>query len=101
MVNLKVPPERAIFLMRERIDAIQTIEEEIHGLNYGQTIRWMVKTWDAIREIYGEDDKHYKDINIITLPNFTDLTTESQALTEFYRYRMLDYIDEIEKSKKT
>jgi len=51
MANLKIPPEKVILLIHERIDAIQTIQKNPYGLEYYDFIRWCSKTWSVIDEI--------------------------------------------------
>jgi hypothetical protein len=102
MPNLKIPPEKAIFLIHERIEDIKTIRENQYGLEYYDFIGWCSKTWSVIDEIYRGDDPHPEEIRIIGLPGCScNSEREAQMLVEVYRARLLDYIKEIRIAMQT
>jgi hypothetical protein len=96
MLNLKMPPEKAILLIHERIDAIKTIRENQYGLEYYDFIGWLSKTWSVIDEIYAGDDIHPEEIRIIGLPACScNSERDAEMLVGIYRSKLLDYINEI------
>jgi hypothetical protein len=102
MVNLRVPPDKAILLIRERIDDIQNIREKQDGPEYYDFVGWLSKTWSVIDEIYGTGDTHPEEMRIIGLPSCPcNSEKEAQMLVDLYRSRLLDYINEILISVKT
>jgi hypothetical protein len=68
MVNLKIPPEKAILLLNEKVDEIKTIIEKQQGLEYYDFVGLCSKTWLVVDEIFGADDIHPEEIRIIGLP---------------------------------
>jgi hypothetical protein len=101
MANLKIPPEKAILRITERIDAIQTIQKNPYGLEYYDFIRWCSKTWSVIDEIYETGDPHPEEIRNIGLQNCScNSHTGAYILAEVYQSRLLDYIREIQDAIK-
>jgi hypothetical protein len=101
MINLKLPPEKAILLINERIDAIPMIEKNQYGLEYYDFIRWCSKTWIAIDAIYDVGDYHPEEIRSIGLQNCScNSHLEAQILADVYHSKLLDYIREIQDSMK-
>ena len=100
MTNLKIPPEKAIFLLNEKVGEITTIMEKPQALKYYDFVGFCSKIWVVIDEIYGADDTRPEEIRIIGLPTCSCNTpTEVQLmLLEVYHSRLLDYINEIEQS---
>lgn len=97
MVNIKSEPERAIFLIHGRIEAIQAIEKNPNGLDYYDFIRWCSKTWSVIDEIYAVGDFHPEEIRSIGLQNCScNSHTGALILAEVYTGKLLDYVKEIE-----
>ena len=96
MTNLKIPPEKAILLISERIDDLKTLRGNQHGIEYYDFIGWCSKTWSVIDEIYEADDMHPEEIRILGMPACS-CQSESQAemLVDVYRSKLLDYINEI------
>ena len=102
MLNLKIPPEKAILQINERIEEIKTIRENQHGLEYYDVVGWCSKTWSVIDGIYGSDDPHPEEIRSIALSNCScDSHIAALILLEAYHSRLLDYINEIRTSMKT
>ena len=102
MSRLKMSPEKAILLINGRIDEIKTLVGNRTRLGYYDLVGWCSKTWSAIDEIYPADDIHPEEIRSIGLPTCS-CNSENVApmLLEVYHSRLLDYIDEIQESKKT
>ena len=102
MSNLKISPEKAILLLNERIDDIITMRENQHGFEYYDFIGRCSKIWSVIDEIYGADDTHPEEIRSIGLPTCSCSSSgEVQLmLLEVYHSRLLDYINEIQRSMK-
>jgi hypothetical protein len=102
MLKLKISPERAILLLNERIDDIKTIKENQHGFEYYEFIGRCSKIWSVIDEIYAADDTRPEEIRSIGLPTCScSSSREVQImLLEVYRFRLLDYINEIQRSMK-
>ena len=101
MTELKIPREKAILLLNERIDDIRTIKTNQYGPQYYDFVRWCSKTYAAIDEIYAPGDFHTEDIRTIGLQNCA-CNSEMKALilAEAYHARLLDYIREIEDGAK-
>jgi hypothetical protein len=96
MVNLKIPQEKAILLINERIEAIQTIQKNPYGLEYYDFVRWCSKTWSVIDEIYAAGEPHPEEIRSIGLQNCScNPHTGALILAEVFHSRLLDYIREI------
>jgi len=101
MSVLKVTPEKAILLISGRIDEITTLAGKTDRPGYYDLVGWCSKTWSVIDEIYPADDIHPEEIRSIGLPTCS-CNSENMApmLLEVYHSRLLDYIDEIQKSAK-
>jgi hypothetical protein len=101
MSNLKISPEKAILLINERIDEIKTMREKQDRLGYYDFVGWCSKTWSVIDEIYEADDIHPEEIRSIGLPTCSCNSQKvAQMLLEIYHSRLLDYIDEIQRTMK-
>ncbi|MEN6610849.1 MAG: hypothetical protein ABFC24_08395 [Methanoregulaceae archaeon] len=101
MANLKISPEKAILLMNERIEAIQTVQKNKNGLEYYDFIGWCSKTWPVIDEIYGSEDPHSEELRTMGLSNCScNANVQALLLAEAYHSRLLDFIREIEDSVK-
>jgi hypothetical protein len=102
MSHLKISPEKAILLLNERIDDIKTMRENHHGFEYYDFIGRCSKIWSVIDEIYGADDIHPEEIRSIGLPTCScSSSREVQImLLEVYLSRLLEYINEIQRSMK-
>jgi len=102
MPDLKIPPEKAVLLLQERIDAIDTIRKSQYGLEYYDFVGWCSKTWQAIDEIYPAGDYHPEEIRTIGLQNCScNSHMEALILAEAYHDRLLGYIREIGDSAGT
>lgn len=96
MVNLKIPPEKAIRRINERIDDLKTLRANQHGIEYYDFIGWCSKTWAVIDEIYETDDMHPEEIRILGMPTCScNFESQAQMLVEVYRSKLLEYISEI------
>jgi hypothetical protein len=97
MVHLKIPPENAILLLREKADEIKLIIEQQRGLEYYDYVGLCSNLWSVIDEIYRADERHPEEIRIIGLPtcSCTASTEVQMMLLELYHSRLLDYIGEI------
>lgn len=103
MTNLKIPPEKAIYLLSGKAGEISTMIADGHRLEYYDFIGWCSKTWSMIDEIYWGDDMHPDDIRVIGVPTCScssSIEAQRMLLEEYYS-RLLDYIDEIQGSMKT
>jgi hypothetical protein len=102
MSNLKIPPEKAIDLIKGRIDEMQTLVKKGESLGYYDFLGWCSKTYSAIDEIYPADDIHPEEIRSIGLPTCSCNSADTAyMLFEVYHSRLLAYIDEIQKPEKT
>jgi hypothetical protein len=101
MSNLKMSPDKAILLINGRIDEIKALTGKQNRPEYYDLVGWCSKTWSVIDEIYPADDIHPEEIRSIGLPTCS-CNTENMALMLLgvYHSRLLDYIDEIQKSMK-
>ena len=96
MLNLKISPEKAILLIAERINDLQTIGENQHGPGYYDFVAWLSKTYSVIDGIYGADTIHPEEIRIIGLPACScNSENVTHMLIEAYRSKLLDYSNEI------
>lgn len=96
MLNLKISPEKAILLITERINDLQTIGEKQHGPDYYDVVGWLSKTYSVIDGIYGADNIHPEEIRIIGLPACSCNSEKvAQMLVEVYRSKLWEYINEI------
>lgn len=101
MVNLKIPPEKAVLLINGRIEDIRTIRHNKNGLEYYDFVRWMSQTWAVIDEIYDAGDIHPEEIRSIALSNCScNAEIKALILAGEYQSRLLDYIREIQDSVK-
>jgi len=102
MSNLKISPEKSILLLNERIDDIKTMREYQHGFEYHDFIGRCSKIWCVIDEIYGAEDIHPEEIRSIGFPTCScSSSREVQImLLEVHHSRLLDYINEIQRSIK-
>jgi hypothetical protein len=102
MVNLKIPPEKAILLITQRIDAMNSIQRDQYGPGYYDVIGWGSKTWPVLDEIYGSGDPHSEELRNLGLSNCScNAPTKALILAEAYHSRLLDYIEEIRTGMKT
>lgn len=102
VLTLKIPPEKAVSLLNERVDALQTVQKNQNGLEYYDFIRWCSKTWTAVDEIYGSDDPHSEELRTMGLSNCScNANVQALLLAETYHSRLLDFIREIQESGKT
>ena len=101
MLNLKIPPEKAILQMNERIEEIKNIKKNQYGLDYYDFVGWCSKTWQVIDGIYGSDGPHSEELRTLALSNCS-CNSHMQAvfLAEVYHARLLDFINEIRDSMK-
>ena len=96
MMSLKIPPEQALLLLTERIDAMNTIRAKQCGLEYYSVIGWCSKTYEAIDAIYAADDPRPEEIRSIALSNCScDSSVKGQILADACRSRLEDYVNEI------
>ena len=94
--HLKVPPERAVLLLNERIDAIGTIRQNRYGFEYYDVVRWMSETYAAIDAIYAPDDIRPEEIRSIGLLNCScNDQVKALMLVELFASRLQDYVSEI------
>jgi hypothetical protein len=101
MVNLKIPPEKAILLLNEKIDEIETMRKNQTCPAYYDLVGWCSKTWSMIDGIYGADDPHPEEIRVIGGPACScNSPGGTQLLLEVYQDRLQDYINEIQGSMK-
>jgi hypothetical protein len=99
MTSLKVPPEEAVSLLNERIEAIAAVRKTPAGLDYYDFVGWCTKTYAAIDRIYGAGDHRPEEIRMIGLYNCScDAQTKASILAETYHARLQDYIRQIEES---
>jgi hypothetical protein len=96
MANLKIPPEKAILLITERIDEIAAMMEKQTCPEYYDLMRWCSKTWAVTDEIFGGEDYRSEEIRMIGLPACS-CNSPGATLTqlEIYRSQLLKYIDQI------
>lgn len=101
MLTLRIPPEKAILQINERIEEIKNIKKNQYGLEYYDFIGWCSKTWRVIDGIFGSDDPHSEELRTLSLSNCS-CNSQMQAvfLAEVYHSRLLDFINEISESMK-
>ena len=96
MLTLSVPPEKAVLLIQERIDALETIPQTPSGPEYYDVVRWCSKTWAVIDGIYAPHDPHREEIRSISLGNCScNVQVQGLLLIDAYSSRLQDYIREI------
>jgi hypothetical protein len=96
MANLRIPPEKALLLISERIDAITAMREMQPGFGYYDLVACCSKTWSVIDEIFGSGDYHAEEIRMIGLPACSCNSPETmQMQLGIYQARLLDYIHQI------
>ncbi|MFA6362937.1 hypothetical protein [Methanoregula sp.] len=99
MLNLKIPAEKAILQINERIEDMKTIQQNTSGLEYYDFIRWCSKTWSVIDGIYGSDDPHSEELRTMGLSNCScNSHVAALLLAEAYHSRLLEFINEIRSS---
>jgi hypothetical protein len=101
MPDLRVPPEEAIRLLNERIEAIAAVRKTPAGLDYYDFIGWCTKTYAAIDRIFGAGDHRPEEIRSIGLSNCScDAHTRASILAEAHVDKLQEYVREIEDSVK-
>jgi len=99
MVNLRIPPQKAILQMNERIEAIKNIKKNQYGLEYYDFVGWCSKTWQVIDGIYGSDDPHSEELRTLALSNCScNSHLQAVFMAEIYHSRLMDFINEIRDS---
>ncbi|OPY38318.1 MAG: hypothetical protein A4E35_00741 [Methanoregula sp. PtaU1.Bin051] len=101
MVNLNVPPDEAIRLLNERIEAIGTIKRTPAGLDYYDFVGWCSRTYAAVDRIYGVGDFRPEEIRMIGLFNCScDAHTRAVIVADAYYAKLQEYIGQIEEAGK-
>jgi len=99
MVALRIPPEKAIALLLERIDDMKTLYKSPSSPGYYDVVGWMSKTYSAVDQIYDGGDIHPEEIRTIALPACScNADGTMQMVLEGFQSRLLKYIDEIRMS---
>jgi len=82
MLNLKIPLEKAIRLLNERINDLKKIRKNNYGgVDFGDVVRWASATITVVEGIYGVDDKHSTQIQNLDIPKSSgDLSRDAQNL---------------------
>lgn len=94
--ELKVPPETAIRLIAERIEAAQSLQECQNPPGYYDVVGWCSKTWPVIDQIYGGDNIRAEEIRLIGLPACScSAPGPVQESLNGYCSRLEGYMDEI------
>jgi hypothetical protein len=102
MTNLKVPKEKAIQLLTDRINSIPEMFGKEICPGYYDIVRWCSKTWAAVDEIYGSGDPHAEEIRLIALPACScNVPGATPMQFEIYQEKLQKYIDEIEAGMQT
>jgi hypothetical protein len=101
MMKIKVPPEKAILLINERIADLSSIRRDQKGIGYYDFVGWCSKTWPVIDSIYAEGDHHPEELRSIALSNCScNSHIQTLMLAEEYHSRLNDYVSEIRASMK-
>lgn len=96
MIHLKIPPEQAIALLEERINAMNTLLTTQDSPGYYDIVGWMSGTYSAIDQIYDSNNIAPEEIRMIGLPACSCNTgRDARMLLEVYHSKLLDYIDDI------
>lgn len=99
MVTLRIPPEKAIALLLERIDDMKTLYNTPSSPGYYDVVGWMSKTYSAVDQIYEGGDIHPEEIRTIALPACScNAEGNIQMVLEAFHSRLLQYIGEIRMS---
>lgn len=96
MATLKIPPEKAVSLLNERISALKTVQERTGGSVYYNFLGWCSKTWQAVDAIYGSGDFRAEEIRSLGMPSCSCISpAETLGVAEQYVSVLMKYIDEI------
>lgn len=96
MATLKVPPEKAISLLNERIGDLKTVQEKTEGSAFYNFLGWCSKTWQTVDTIYGSADFRTEEIRNLGMPACScSSPKETYAVSEQYVTLLLKYIREI------
>jgi len=96
MPDLMVPPDEAIRLMCERIDAIPALQADPANCGYYDAVGWCSKTYAVIDRIYGAADMRAEEIRLMGLPGCScSKDGQSYQVLDPYREKLLTWIDEI------
>lgn len=100
MVTLKIPPQKAILLLKEKVEEAEKMMLSGEGLSYYDYVGWCSKVWSVIDGIYGPGDIHPEEIRMTWLPacSCSESAGTQRMVLEVYHSRLLDYIDEVERS---
>jgi hypothetical protein len=96
MTNLRIPPEKAILLLTDRIDDITAMMARQPGSGYYDLVGCCSKIWSVTDEIFGAGDYRSEEIRLIALPACScNSPAVIQMQLEIYHSCLLKYIDHI------
>lgn len=100
MATLKIPPGKAVLLLKEKVEEIERMMGEGKVLEYYDFVGWCSKVWSTIDQIYGAGEPHPEEIRMIGVPrcSCTGSVEVQRMLLSEYHSRLLQYIDEIQGS---
>jgi hypothetical protein len=97
MTETKIPPEQAVGLLEERLDAITELGKKGCALGYYDLLGWCSKTWSTVDLVFGAGDYRTEEIRQIGVPACSCAKPGGIPMQmEIYHSQLLKYIDEIE-----
>jgi len=94
--DLKVPPETAIRLIAERIEAAQLLRDCTSPPGYYDVVGWCSKTWPVVDSVFGANSMEADEIRLIGLPACScTLPGPVQETLNIYCSKLQEYIDRI------
>jgi hypothetical protein len=95
MTETKIPPNEAISMLNNRLDAITELGKKGCDVGYYDLLRWCSKTWNVIDEIYGPGNFRAEEIRQMASPQVPVPTRWHADAMEVYSTHLQKYISEI------
>lgn len=96
MTDLKIPPEQAILILTERLDAIAEMGGKQCDPGYYDIVGWCSKTWPVVDQVFGGATYHSEEIRLIALPACSCSSPGAmQQQMDIYHAKLLEYIGQI------
>ena len=97
MTGIKIPPEQAVRLLNERLDAITELAKQGCNPGYYDLLGWCSKTWSTVDQIFGAGDYRTEEIRQIGVPPCSCAKPGGTPMQmEIYHSQLQKYIDEIQ-----
>jgi hypothetical protein len=97
MTSLKVPPEQAIRMLIDRLNAMTSLNQSDCEIGYYDLLGWCSQTWAAVDTIFGSGDYRADEIRLVGVPpcKCCGVGPISMQMETYFSY-LQRYIQEIE-----